>query len=143
MCIRDRDWYDLVDVGMLKEGDTIIVEGEEVPVLSISREDGVVINEDQDARSFELATEEDGNGFFVRGLDDMTTYTEQGVTTLTIDPAATFTDAWDIDSDPVTSTGEGIVEAMQASANDSFTPHNTTVRVEGGKVMEIKRDYVP
>ncbi len=141
--IYAQDWYDLVDVGMLKEGDTIVVEGEEVPVLSISREDGVMVNEDQNARAFELATEEDGNGYFVRGLDDLTTYTEQGVTTLLVDPAATFTDAWDIESDPVVSTGEGIVEAMQASGNDSFTPYNTTVRVEGGRVVEIKRDFVP
>ncbi len=38
---------------------------------------------------------------------------------------------------------EGIVEAMQATGIDYFVPQNTTVRVEGGKVVEINRVYVP
>ena len=38
---------------------------------------------------------------------------------------------------------DGIVAAMQASENDMFTQDNTTVRVEGGKVVEINRVYVP
>ncbi len=142
--IYTQDWYDIVDVNTLKVGDTILVEGEEVPVLALEQtEYGLEVNRDQEARDFYLAGEEDTNGFAVHGLDDMTTYTEQGVTTLLVDPAATFTDAWDIESEPVTVTADGIVEAMQASANDSFTPYNTTVRIEGGKVVEINRVFVP
>ena len=139
-----QDWYDPVDVTTLKVGDTIIVEGEPVPVLSIEEtEYGYNVNEGQDAREFYLSASEDSNGFAVHGLDDMSTYTERGVASLLIDPSATFTDAWDIESDPVTVTYDGIVEAMQSSVNDWFVPYNTTVRIEGGKVMEINRVYVP
>ncbi len=142
--VYTRDWYDIVDVNTLNVGDTIVVEGEEVPVLSVAQtEYGIAVNEDQDGQSFLLVSEEDGNGFAVRGLDDMTTYTEQGVTTLALDPSATFTDAWDIEKEPVTVGYDGIVNAMQTTENDYFVPYNTTVRVEGGKVVEIKRDYVP
>ena len=142
--IYTQDWYDIVDVNTLKVGDTIVVEGEEVPVLTLEQtEYGLEVNADQDVRSFCLATEEDTNGFYIRGLDDLTTYTDQGTTTLVIDPAATFTDAWDIDSDPVTVSADGIVEALQGSANEYFGPDNTTVRIEGGKVVEIIREYVP
>lgn len=142
--IFSRDWYDMLDVINLKAGDTIIVEGEEVPVLSVEEtEYGYLVNDGQDARSFYLAGEDDNNGFGVRGLDDLTTFTERGVTTLVIDPSATYTDSSDIESEPVTVSYDGIVNAMQSSAIDYFVPYNTTVRVEGGKVVEINRTYVP
>ena len=45
--------------------------------------------------------------------------------------------------EPVTVSGADIVEAMQASENAYFVPYNTMVRVEGGRVVEINRIYVP
>ena len=142
--IYAQDWYDIVDINTLQVGDTIIVEGEEVPVLSLeATEYGLEVNEDQDARAFYLASPEDSNGFRVYGLDDMSTYTELGVATLVLAPEATFTDAWDIEKEPVTVNADGIVEAMQTSENDYFVPYNTTVRIENGKVVEINREYVP
>ena len=142
--IYTQDWYDPVDVSSLKVGDTIMVEGEAVPVLSIeATEFGYDVNDGQDAQSFYLSAKEDSNGFAIYGLDDMTTYTEQGVTTLLVDANATFTDSWDIEKEPVTVSGADIVEAMQASENAYFVPYNTMVRVEGGRVVEINRIYVP
>ena len=142
--IYTQDWYDIVDVNTLKVGDTVIVEGEAVPVLSLQEtEYGILVNDGQDARSFYFRSEDDSNGFAIQGLNDMTTYTEQGLTTLTVDPSATFTDAWDIESEPVTVSCDDIAKAMQDSGNDSFVPYNTTVRVEGGKVVEINRVYMP
>ena len=143
--IYTQDWYDMLDVINLKPGDTVIVEGEAVPVLSVEQtENGYDVNGGQEeVRDFYLSSEDDLNGFVVHGLDDMTTYTEQGVTTLVLADGATFTDAWDIENEPVTVTGADIVTTMQASANDWFVPYNTTVRIEGGKVVEINRVYVP
>ena len=143
--IYTRDWYDLADVASLKVGDTIIVEGEEVPVLSLEEtEYGIDINRDQDdVRDFYLTTEEDSNGYFVRGMSDLSTYTEQGVTSLVVDADATFTDGWDIEREPETVGYDGIVAAMQNTQMDYFVPQNTTLRVENGRVVEIVRDYVP
>lgn len=139
-----RDWYDPVDISMLKVGDTLIVEGDEVPVLTLEEgEYGIAVNEEQDARAFYLVTEEDTNGYYIQGMNDLPTFTEQGVTSLIVDPAATFTDAWDIDSEPVTVAFGGIIEAMKDTPNDCFIPDNTTVRIEGGKVVEISRAYMP
>ena len=73
----------------------------------------------------------------------MSAYTELGVTTLQIDPSATYTDSSDIEADPVKTDYDGIVDAMLASDNDSFDQYNTTVRIESGKVVEIRRVYVP
>ena len=143
--IFTQDWYDPVDVSALKVGDTIVVEGEEVPVLTLDNDEygDIFVNDEQDPHAFCLATREDTNGYFIRGLDDMTTYTDHGVATLVIDPTATFTDAWDIESEPVTVGYDGIVSAMQATENDAFVPYNTTVRIEAGKVVEINREYMP
>ena len=142
--IYTEDWYDILDVHTLKAGDTVIVEGEPVPVLSVEKsENGYSVNEGQDVREFWFVSKDDNNGFCIQGLDDLTTYTEQGVTTLLLDANVSFTDAWDIEKEPVTVTGDAVVEAMQSSENDYFVPYNTTLRVEGGKVVEIHRVYVP
>ena len=143
--VYTQDWDDIVDINTLKAGDTVIVSGEAIPVRAVEENEyGILVNDGQDdMESFYFRGEEDSNGFAFHGLNDMTTYTEHGVTTLVIDPAATFTDAWDIESEPVTVTGADIVTTMQASANEYFVPYNTTVRVEGGKVVEINRVYVP
>ena len=130
-------------LAMLNPGDTILVDGEAILVESVDFGDWVSINGGLDAGGVELATREDTNGYCVSGYDDMTTYTEQGVTTLVLADDASFTDAWDIESEPVTVTGAEIVTAMQTSTNDYFVRYNTTVRIEGGVVVEINRVYVP
>ena len=141
--IYTQDWYDPADIGMMEVGDTIVVENELVPVLTIDRNDVITVNDEQDARAFDLVTEEDSNGYRVRGFDDMATYTEQGVTTLMISPETIYMDASNPENDPVTAQGEEILEAMQTSANEYFNQYNTTVRVEAGRVAEINRIFVP
>ena len=142
--IYTQDWYDIVDINALKVGDTLVVEGREVPVQTLEQSEyGIEVNKDQGMDSFILTSEEDSNGFAVHGLDDLSTYTDQGMTTLIVDPAATFTDAADIDKEPVTVGADGIVDAIQSAEIDAFGPDNTTVRIENGKVVEINRVYVP
>ena len=136
--IFTEDWYDIADIDALKVGDTIVVDGESVEVKSIERGEDVLINGD-----VTLTNPEDTNGYRFCGDDDMSAYTELGVTTLQIDPSATYTDSSDIEADPVKTDYDGIVDAMLASDNDSFDQYNTTVRIESGKVVEIRRVYVP
>jgi peptidoglycan hydrolase-like protein with peptidoglycan-binding domain len=142
--IYTEDCYDIADIAALKVGDTIVIEGEPVPVLSIDENEyGYSVNEGEEARTFDLVAREASNCYVVSEDDDMSTYTERGVTTLVLAPTATFTDGWDIESDPVTTGYDGIVAALQESGNNYFVPHNTTLRVENGQVMEINRVYVP
>ncbi len=141
--VYTEDVYDILDVSTLKEGDTIVVEGEPVLVESVEHGDTVLINGGLDKGGVELVGREDTNGFFFRGYDDISAYTERGVTTLVVDPVATYTDSSVVEAVPVIESGSGIVEAMQASENDYFGPYNTTVRIENGKVVEIVRAYMP
>ena len=142
--VFSEDVYDIVEVNTLAVCDTLVVGGESYPVTGVENQDGsVLVNGGLDAGGFTLVAEDESNCFKVRGYNDLTSYTERGVTTLTVDPSATFTDGWNIEAEPVVTNYDGIVAAMQASENDSFTEDNTTVRVEGGRVVEINRIYVP
>lgn len=76
--------------------------------------------------------------------DDFNTCTERAEVTLTLSENVVFTDGWDIEKDPVTAEGiEAVTAAIQGSENDAFDSHNTTVRLEDGRVVEIIRRYVP
>jgi len=141
--IFTEDWYDIVDIENLKAGDSIVVNGETVKIDSIEIDDGVAINGGSLKGGIDLGTQEDTNGYRYYGDDDISAYTEQGVTTLVVDSSATYTDASDIDAEPVKADYDGMVEAMQSSENEFFTQYNTTVRIEAGKVVEIKRVYEP
>ena len=140
--IYTMDHYDIVDINTLAVGDTIVVDGEEIPVQSIDNGEILSINAEQD-NAVDLIAEEDSNGYRVLGLSDLATYTDHGVTTLVVDPAVTYADSSNIDADPVTANADGLVAAMQASENEYFVQYNTTIRVEAGKVVEINRVYVP
>lgn len=141
--VYTEDWYDIVDIDALKAGDSIVVDGETLLVESVEDDGAVIINGGFEAGGATLVGEEDGNGYRFCGYDDIATYTERGVTTLVVDPSATYTDSSDIEKAPVTVAYDGIVEAIQTSENDSFVPYNTTVRVEAGKVVEINRVFMP
>ena len=94
------------------------------------------------ARLDEFARTDDGNCYKVRMFDDAATYTEQGVTALTVDSSAVFID----NSDPgktVRANYSRIVGAMLASSNAYFDQYNTTITIENGRVVEINRAYVP
>ena len=119
------------------------MNGETVKIDSIEIDDGVAINGGSLKGGIDLGTQEDTNGYRYYGDDDISAYTEQGVTTLVVDSSATYTDASDIDAEPVKADYDGMVEAMQSSENEFFTQYNTTVRIEAGKVVEIKRVYEP
>lgn len=142
--VYTEDWYDIADIDALKAGDAIVVDGETVEVKSVERNGDVLINGGLDEGGVNLSNPEDSNGYRVWGYDDMMTYTEQGVTTLVVDAAATYTDASDPDADPVTVSGAEIVDALkQPDDGLGFNEYNATVRIENGKVVEIKRNYVP
>ena len=141
--IFTQDRYDAADIDALEVGDVIIVEGEPVPVLKLDREDGITINEDEDARAFDLVKTEDSDAYVVRGFNGLTTYSERGIIDLAVDASATFTDGWDIDAGPVTVGFGDIAEAITTSENHSFTQDNTTVRVRSGRVVAILRAFMP
>jgi hypothetical protein len=132
------------DIENLAEGDSVVVAGSAIPVSTVTSDGSLVqINGGTGAEDgCDFIRTADGN-WRVNGFDDLPTYTELGVTTLVVDESAVFTDASDIDSDPVTAPYDGIVEAMQGAAFDGFYADNTTVTIRSGRVTRIDRVFVP
>lgn len=142
-----EDWYDIVDVAQMKIGDTFEAEGKTVVINSLETDEAgnININGGMDVDGgYTLTTEEDTNGWTTLIWDDFCTYTERGTVDLALAEDVTFTDAWEIDKEPVSAEGiEAVTAAIMASENDSFDAYNTTLRIEDGKVVEINRRYVP
>ncbi len=150
--IYTEDIYDIVDVSKMAVGDTFEAEGKTVTIESMETDEfgHININGGYDAENgYTLTTEDDSNGWTTLLDDDFCTYTERGAANLELAENVTFTDSSDIEafnngSDPLAVTGiEAVTKAIMESANDSFYEHNTTIVIEGGKVTEINRVFVP
>lgn len=136
------DMYDMVDIAGLEVGDTLVRLSEEVEVTSKEQgESGTVyINGGLDEGGFDLVTEEDGI-FYELGYSNAKNWYEVGEATFPVSDDFTGTDTADLDQ------GE-VVFSVDSFLNDEityfdFTPHNTTIRVEGGKVVDMNRRYIP
>ena len=143
--IYSADEYAAADIESLAEGDSVVVEGEIIAVKSVAFEDdAVLVNggmDETDGVTFTLP--EGGRNYKVLRYDDLTTYTDHGTTTLPVDASAKFVDGWNIESEPVTTAYDGLMDALMASEFDVFSPMNTTITFENGRVVEINRQYVP
>ena len=137
------DLYDMVDIALLEEGDIITIREKEVRVDSIERnENGTVnINGGLDKGGHEFHTD-DNTVFYESGYSDVKSYYELGKVTLNVSAEFTYTDASDLDKDPVVyPVGEFLTAAE--GIDYYFNPNNTTITIQDGVVVEMKRVYTP
>ena len=133
-----------MDIDRIAEGDSFVVGGLDFEVESVERGEDLLINGGLDNGGFTLSAFDGDNGWKVVMENDHNTYTNRGETTLPLDGGATFTDGWDIEKEPVTVSGaDAVAESITGTEMDYFSPLNTTVRVEGGRIVEIIRAYMP
>ena len=140
--IYTYDMYDMVDVAMLEVGDTIVRYSGEVEVTSKEQtETGlIVINGGLEEGGFDLTTN-DGGIYYEIGFDDAKNWYEVGTATLRVSTEFEGFDNADPDAGEVIFyPGDLLNDAIE---NFYFTPHNTTIRTEGGQVVEMNRRYVP
>ncbi len=146
------DTYDIAQIESLRAGDTLMVGGEAVAVTSavpmpIDPETPDVremeINGGNDGDGFMMVATPDSNGYVVRMLSDVPTYTEQGVTSLMLDPECVYVDSSDLDAGTVTVSYDGIVDAIRGDATGFFVPYNTSITVADNRITQINREYVP
>lgn len=137
------DLYDMVDVSLIKVGDTILRRQEEVLILSIERnENGLVfINGGLDNGGFELYTEDD-TVYYERGYSDVKSYYELGKVSLPVANNFIYNDASDLDKDAVIFSTEDFLKDT-SDIEYIFTAHNTTIQIENGYVTSMTRVYVP
>ena len=137
------DLYDMIDISMLAEGDTIILRGEEVLITSLVRTDtgAVQINGGLDAGGYELITA-DNTVFFETGYSDVKSYYELGEATLRVSADFIFIDKSDLDNGEVTYyPGDFLTD--EAGIFYHFVPNNTTITIQDGQVIKMERVYMP
>ena len=132
------DKYDMVDIANLKTGDIIATHSGEVEITSVeTSENGTVyINGGLENGGFDLVTDESGI-YFETGFDDAKNWYEAGEATIRVSTDFEGTD----NIDPA--AGEVILYPGSFLVGEvtsyDFTPYNTTVRVEGGQIVELVR----
>lgn len=141
--VYDYDLYDMVDISRMEVGDTLAIDGEDVEVTSLETNDygQVIVNGGLDAGGYVLATGED-TVYFEIGYSDAKSYYEVGQATIPVSDAFEFEDSSDPTSDPVTWYAGDFLDPNSA-IEYTFTPHNTTITIEGGSVIRMDRIYTP
>ena len=140
--IYTYDLYDAAGIAGLQVGDVIVTHAGEQEVTAFGRNEAgyVCINGGLDGGGFELAPE--GGGIFSEiGYSDMKNWYEVGEATIRVSTDFLGHDNADPDGgEVIIYPGDFLVGAV---TNYDFTPHNTTIRVEGGQIVELNRRYVP
>ena len=137
------DLYDLVDISLMKEGDTILRGQEKVLISSIERtENGsVLINGGPDLGGFCLCTA-DNTVYYELGYSDTKSYYPLGKVSLPVSPDFICNDPSDLDKGAVSYRAEDFL-AGTGTIDYLFNAHNTTIQIEAGLVTAMTRVYTP
>ena len=140
--IYTYDRYDMVDISELKVGDILVAHAGEIEITAMERsESGIIrINGGLEEGGLDLVTDDSGI-FFETGFNDAKNWYEVGEATILVSADFLGHD----NSNP--EQGEALIypgDFLVGAVTDyNFTPYNTTIRVEGGQIVEMNRMYTP
>ena len=140
--IYTYDKYDLVDISALKEGDTIVTCMGEMEITSLERNDSgtIILNGGLEEGGIELVTDDTGV-YFETGFNDVKNWYEVGSATIRVSADFMGYDNADPDrGEVIIYPGDFLIDGV---VDYRFTPYNTTIRVEGGQIVEMNRRYTP
>ena len=154
--IYSYDAYEKADIDALKAGDKIRLHEEymtgnqfaEVEVTSIEKNDPyhtVTINGGiEQEGGLELILMDGSEYYRTITFDDYPVYYEVGETELSLADDVVLKDSSaDPQAEAVETTGASAVAAAINADPDNWTVYNTTLVVQGGKVLEVRRIWVP
>lgn len=138
--------YDTVEISSLAEGDTITIEGKEITVRTKEESEyGIEINGGTGNAEDGYTLVSNGGGTYVVQLfDDYHTYESLGILSLPLSEDLVLIDAIE-DPAGIVVEKANIGEYLQSLPEyaTTFSYGSTAVTVEGGKVVEINRRWVP
>jgi len=143
LTIYTYDLYDMVDISRLEEGDILRIGQDHITVTSIeyTAYGSLLINGGLDAGGYELRTD-DNTVFYETGYSDMKSWYPVGTILIPVSQDFIYTDCSDLDVQPrIFYPGDFLIP--DTGIDYHFTPHNTTVTIEGGKVIAMERRYTP
>ena len=137
------DLYDMVDISNLKEGDIIVVQGNEVVVETLETlQSGLIfINGGMENGGYDL-WHGDSGVYFEHGYNDVKSYYALGEATIRASADFKFVDSSDLDKGEVTYY-PGDFLTSDAGIVYSFTPNNTSIVVEDGQIIQMTRIFTP
>ena len=136
------DQYDMVDISRLKVGDILVTHAGEVEITALDRNENgtILINGGLDENGFDLITNETGV-YYECGYSDAKNWHEIGEATIRVSVDFMYYDTSDLDKGEILYyPGDFLIGAV---TDYNFTPHNTTIRVENGQIIEMHRVYTP
>ena len=137
------DLYDMIDISLLEEGDTIVIRNQEVPVTSLERNELglVIINGGEENGGYDFYTDESGV-YYEMGFSDAKAYYPLGEATIRVSTDFEFIDSSDLEvGEKLFYPGDFLVEG--AGIRYDFHANNTTVVIEDGQIIAMNRVYTP
>ena len=137
------DLYDMVDISLLEEGDTIVIRNQEVQVTSLERNDlGLVsINGGEENGGYDLFTDDSGV-YYETLFNDAKAYYPLGEATIRVSVDFKFYDNSDIEAgEKMFYPGDFLID--DAGIRYDFNANNTTIVIEDGQIIAMNRVYTP
>ena len=137
------DLYDMVDISLLEEGDTIVIRNQEVPVTSLEKNEYglVIINGGEENGGYDLYTDDSGV-YYEMGFNDTKAYYPLGETTIRVSVDFKFYDNSDLEAgEKMFYPGDFLID--DAGIRYDFNANNTTIVIEDGQIIAMNRIYTP
>ena len=147
MTVWEQELFDAASITGLKEGDVIVVRGDDVSVATVEQADGVVhINGGLENGGITMAPSESGGTFYESGselteYDAMYTSVAQMALPVNGDEFV-YRDSSDLEKGEVTYLA-GDLLTMKDSVDFGCTAMNGTAHIVNNQVVEIIRVYMP
>lgn len=138
MAVYDYELFDMVDVYLLEEGDTLVINGEDLLVQSIERNQDVIINGGAKEGGVTLMSDNDGVYYEVTA-DMEKNYYFDGYTMLQAAEEFVFYDYSDPEDTELVYDADELYSAKD-TIDFSGSNTNTSVVVESGKILCIIRN---
>ena len=147
MTVWEQELFDAVSITGLKEGEVIVVRGDDVSVAAVEQADGVVhINGGLENGGITMAPSESGGTFYESGSE----LTEYDVLYTSVAQMAlpvngdefVYRDSSDLEKGEVTYVA-GDLLTMKDSVDFGCTAMNGTAHIVNNQVVEIIRVYMP
>lgn len=141
--LYEQELYDMVDISLLKVGDSIETDGNTIEIHSLETTDlgTILINGGLDVGGYELITT-DNTVYYSIGYSDIKTYRNIGEVELVASDDFLYYDNSDLDKDGVIYNIDSIINS-DTEIDYNGTRHNLAIEIVNGEVLSMTRSYIP
>ena len=134
--LYDYEQFELSEINNLGYGDTIVIDGDEIEIETIERNELDEIEINGGHGSGVVLTTDGGGVLYVKDSDGLKTYQEIGEFTIEISDDFTYVDSSDIDGEPIIYNKEDL-----AGIDYYGTPDNMVLSIVDGKAVYMEKMY--